>query len=165
MEAVMEFLLELIPPKLFGFLIAVGFIAAGIYIWMGGSDERALYDMAVGKEAKTYQAELRRKVIRTESSSGVNDHDTGTVNVNYLELSFENNGHYDSIDAQVERDEYAAVKEGDKMKISFHPDNPKYVVTPMKERPSVIWHRLGGGVLIFLGVVFILMILVSLAAG
>lgn len=164
MEAVMEFLLELIPPRLFGFLIAVAFIAAGVYIWMGGSDERTIYDLAVGKEAKTYQAEVRRKVIRTESSGGVNDHDTGTVNVNYLELSFENNGHYDSIDAQVERDEYDAVKEGETIKISFHPDNPKYVVTPMKERPSVIWHRLGGGVFIVLGVIFILMIVVSLAA-
>jgi len=160
----MEFLLELIPPRLFGLLIAVGFIAAGVYIWAGGSDERALYDMAVGKESKTYQAEVRRKVVRAESSSGVNDHDTGTVNVNYLELSVDNNGHYQSIDAQVDRDEYNKVKEGETIKISFHPDNPKYVVTPMKERPGVFWHRLGGGVFIVLGAIFILMILVSFAA-
>lgn len=161
----MEILLELIPPRLFGFLIAVAFIAAGIYIWIGGSDERALYDLAVGKESTTYQAEVRRKVVRSESSSGVNDHDAGTVNVNYLELSIDKNGHYDSIDAQVERDEYDAVKEGETIKISFHPDNPKYVVTPLKERPSVIWYRLGGGIFIVLGAVFILLILVSLAAG
>lgn len=160
----MEILLELIPPRFFGFLIAVGFIAAGVYIWVGGSDERALYDRAVGKESKTYQAEVRRKVVRSESSNGVNDHDTGTVNVNYLELSIEENGHYKSIDAQVDRDEYDAVKEGETIKVSFHSDNPNYVVTPMRERPGAIWHRLGGGIFIVLGAIFILMILVSLAA-
>ena len=159
----MEILLELIPPRLFGLLIALCFIAAGVYIWTGGGDERALYDMGVGKESKTYQAEVRRKVIRSESSSGVNNHDTGTVNVNYLELSVKTDGHYESIDAQVERDEYDAVKAGETIKISFHPDNPKYIVTPMKARPSVIWHRLGGGIFMVLGAIFILMILVSLA--
>lgn len=161
----MELLLELIPPRLFAFLIAAGFIAAGVYIWLGGSADRALYDAAVGKDGRTYQAEVRRKVIRAESSSGVNDHDTGTVDVNYLELGFEKNGRADAIEAQVDRDEYDAVKEGDKIKISFHPDNPKYVVTPMKARPGVIWHRFGGAVFVILGVIFILMILVSLAAG
>jgi len=161
----MEFLLELIPPRLFGFLIAVCFIAAGVYIWTGGSAERALYDRAVGKESKTYQAEVRRKVIRSESSSGVNDHDTGTVNVNYLVLGVEEHGNYRSIDAQVDRDEYDKVKEGETIRISFHPDNPNYVVTPMRERPGVIWYRLGGGIFIVLGAIFILMILVSLAAG
>jgi len=58
---------------------------------------------------------------------------------------------------------FNAVKEGDDIKISFHPDNPEYVVTPMKTRPSVIWHHLGSGVLIGLGVIFILMILISFA--
>lgn len=162
----MEILLEIIPPRLLAFLIAAGFIAAGVYIWMGGSADRALYDAAVGKEGKTYQAEVRRKVIRSESSSGVNDHDNGTVNVNYLELSYAKNGNhdeFDSIEAQVDRDEYDAVKEGDKIKISFHPDNPKYVVTPLKTRPGVFWLRFGGGIFIVLGVIFILMILVSFA--
>jgi hypothetical protein len=161
----MELLLEFIPPRLLAFLIAAGFIAAGVYIWLGGSADRALYDAAVGKDGRTYQAEVRRKVIRSESSSGVNDHDTGTVDVNYLELGFEQNGHFESIDAQVDRDEYDAVKEGDRIRISFHPANPKYVVTPMKERPSVIWHRFGGAIFVILGVIFILMILASLAAG
>jgi len=162
-ENKMEFLLELIPPKLFGFLLAAVFIAAGTYMWMSGSAVRAEYDLAVGSQSKTYQAEIRRKVVRSESSSGINDHDTGTINVNYLDLSYEEDSKYKSIDAQVERDEYDAVKEGDRIKISFHPDNPNYVVTPLKERPGVIWYRIGGGIFILLGVIFILMILASLA--
>jgi hypothetical protein len=159
----MEFIFEFIPAKLFGFLIAAAFIAAGVYAWMSGNEARAEYDLAVGAGSKTVQAEVRRKVIRQESSDSMNDHSTGTVDVNYLVLSYEENGDYKSIDAQVERDEYDKTKEGDEIKISFHPDNPKYVVTPMKERPGVIWYRILGGILILLGVIFILMILASLA--
>lgn len=159
----MEFILEFIPARLLAFLIAVAFIAGGVYIWRGGGAERALYDAAIGAGGKTLQTEIRYKTTRSESSSGINDHDSGTVNVDYLQLSYEEDGKYKSIDAQVDRDEFDAVKEGQKIKISFHPDHPEYVVTPMKTRPSVIWHRLGGGVLIGLGVIFILMILVSFA--
>lgn len=157
----MEFLLELIPPRLFGFLIAAGFIAAGVYGWMSGNEARAEYDMALS--GKTVQAEVRRKTIRQESSSGVNDYDPGTVDVNYLVLSYEEEGDYKSIDAQVESDEYDKTKEGDEIKISFHPDNPSYVVTPMKARPSVLWYRVFAVIFIGLGVIFMLMILVSLA--
>lgn len=132
-------------------------------MWMSGNEDRAEYDSAVGGGSKTYQAEVRRKVVRVESSSGINDHDTGTVNVNYLNLRCDDeNEKYTTIDAQVDRAEYDAVKEGDRIKISFHPDNPKFVVTPMKKRPSVIWYRIGGGIFIILGVIFILMILASL---
>jgi hypothetical protein len=130
---------------------------------MSGNAERALYDRAVGKEAKTFQAEVRRKVIRSERSSGVNDHDNGSVNVNYLELGYDEHGKYYSIDAQVDRDEYDAVKEGETLKISFHADDTSYVVTPMKKRPGVFWYRLGGGIFIVLGAVFALMIVISLA--
>jgi hypothetical protein len=158
----MEFILELIPPRLFGFLIAVAFIAAGVYLWMGGSAERKLYDAAIGAESKTIAAEIRRKTTRSERSSGVNDHDSGSVDVDYLQLSYEENGKYKSLDARVDRDEFNAVKEGDNIKVSFHPDNPDYVITPMKTRPGVIWHRLGGGIFIGLGAIVILMILVSL---
>ena len=164
----MEILLELIPPRLFGFLIALGFIAAGVYIWMGGSAERALYDRAVGAESRTYQAEVRRKVVRAKRSENYNDSGDGSVDVNYLVVGFyEENGHgkFDSIDATVDRDEFDAVKEGDTIKISFHPANREFVVTPLKERPGVFWQRLGGGVFIILGVIFMLMILVSLASG
>lgn len=160
----MELIFELIPPKLFGFLIAVAFIAAGIWMWMGGSDARREYDLAVGAESRTYQAEIRRKTVRVESSSSINDHDTGTVNVNYLILSYEDeNGDYQSIDAQVDSTEYDRVKAGEKIKISFHPDNPQYVVTPLKARPGVIWYRIGGSIFVLLGVIFILMLLASLA--
>ena len=160
----MEFLLELLPGRLLIFLIAAGFVAAGVYAWTSGNDARAEYDLAVSTGSKTYQAEVRRKVVRQESSSGVNDHDTGTVSVNYLVLAYEDeNGDYQSIDAQVDRDEYDKMKEGDKIKISFHPDNPSFVVTPMKERPGVVWYRIFGSILIFLGVIFILMILASWA--
>jgi hypothetical protein len=158
----MEFILQLIPPRLFGFLIAVAFIAAGVYIWMGGSAERKLYDAATGAESKTVEAEIRRKTTRAERSSGVNDHDSGSVDVDYLVLSYEEDDEYKSLDARVDKDEFNAVKEGDNIKVSFHPGNPEYVVTPMKTRPSVIWHRLGGGLFIALGAIFILMILVSL---
>lgn len=158
----MEFLLELIPPRLFGFLIAAGFIAAGVYGWTSGNEARAEYDMAVS--GKTYQAEVRRKVVRQESSSGINDHDTGTVSVNYLSLSYtDEDGEYQSTEAQVERDEYDKTKEGDEIKISFHPDNPKFVVTPMTERPGVFWYRTFAVIFIGLGVIFILMILISFA--
>lgn len=158
----MEFLFELIPGRLLAFLIAAGFIAAGVYGWTSGNEARAEYDMAVS--GKTYQAEVRRKVVRQESSSGINDHDTGTVSVNYLSLSYtDENDEYQSIEAQVDRDEYDKTKEGDKIKISFHPDNPKFVVTPMTERPGVFWYRVFAVIFIGLGVIFILMLLVSLA--
>ncbi|HEX8736679.1 MAG TPA: DUF3592 domain-containing protein [Pyrinomonadaceae bacterium] len=159
----MEFILEFIPARLLAFLIAVAFIAAGVYVWRGGSNERALYDAAVGAGSKTIEAEIRYKTTRSERSSGINDHDSGSVDVDYLQLSYEEGGKYKSLDARVDRDEFNAVKEGDDIKVSFHPDNPEYIVTPMKTRPSVIWHRLGGGVLIGLGAIFILMILVSFA--
>lgn len=157
----MEFILELIPPRLFALMIAVLFVIGGVYAWQQGSAERALYDVAVGPGSKTINAEIRYKTTRTESSSGVNDHDTGTVNVNYLVLSYEEGDKYQSIDARVDRDEFDSVKEGDRIKVSFHPEMPDYVVTPMKSRPGVLWYRIGGGVLIALGVIFILMILVS----
>lgn len=159
----MEFLLELIPPRLFGFLIAAAFIAAGVYGWMSGNETRAQYDLAMSSSGKTVQAEVRRKVIRQENSSGANDYDTGTVDVNYLVLSYEEGGEFKSIDAQVERDEYDKTKEGDELTISFYPDNPAYVVTPMKERPGVFWYRVFAVIFISLGVIFILMILASLA--
>jgi hypothetical protein len=158
-----EFILELIPPRLFGFIIAVLFIVAGVYAWQQGSAERALYDTAVGPGSKTINAQIRYKTTRAESSSGVNDHDTGTVNVDYLVLSYEEDDKYQSIDARVDREEFDRVKEGDRIKVSFHPETPDYVVTPMKTRPGVIWYRIGGGVLILLGVIFILMILISFA--
>jgi hypothetical protein len=161
----MEFIFELIPGKLLAFLLAVAFIAAGVYIWRGGSAERALYDAAVGAESRTYQAEIRRKVVRSERSENYQDSGDGSVNVNYLVLGFyEKDGHFSSLDAQVDRDEYDAVKEGDTIKISFHPDNTEFVVTPMKKRPGVVWHRLGGAIFIVLGVIFILMILASLGS-
>jgi hypothetical protein len=159
----MEFILELIPPRLFGFIIAVLFIVGGVYAWQQGSAERALYDTAVGAGSRAYNAEIRYKTTRAESSSGVNDHDTGTVNVDYLVLSYEEDSKYESVDVAVDRDEFDRVKEGDRIKISFHPENPGYVVTPMKTRPGVIWYRVGGGALILLGVIFILMILISFA--
>ena len=159
----MEFIFELIPGKLLAFFLAVAFIAAGVYIWRGGSVERALYDAAVGAESRTYLAEIRRKVVRSERSESLNDHSSGSVDVNYLQLGFyEKDGHFSSLDARVDRDEYDAVKEGETIKISFHPDNTGFVVTPMKKRPSVIFHRFGGGIFIILGVIFILMILASL---
>lgn len=158
----MEFILELLPPRLLGFLLAAGILAGGVYIWTGGSAERALYDAAVGKNGKTFQAEIRYKTTRSERSSGVNDHDSGSVDVDYLQLSYEENGDYKSIEARVDRDEFDAVEESETIKISFHPGNPEYVVTPMKNRPSVIWHRIGGGILIGIGAILILMIFVSL---
>jgi hypothetical protein len=140
----MEFILELIPPRLFGFIIAVLFIVGGIYVWQQGSAERALYDTAVGPGSRAYNAEIRYKTTRTESSSGIDDHDTGTVNVDYLVLSYEEeDGKYGSVDVAVDRDEFDRVKEGDRIKISFHPETPGYVVTPMKTRPGVIWYRIG----------------------
>lgn len=159
----MEFILELIPPRLLAFIIAVLFIAGGVYVWQQGSAERALYDVALGPGSKAINAQIRYKTTRSESSSGVNDHDTGTVNVDYLVLSYEEDGRYQSIDARVDREEFDSVKEGDRIKISFHPETPDYVVTPMKTRPGVIWYRIGGGILILLGVIFILMILMSFA--
>lgn len=158
----MELIFELIPGKLLAFLLAIAFIAAGVYIWRGGSTERALYDAAVGAESRTYQAEIRRKVVRSERSESYNDHSSGSVDVNYLVLGFyEKDGHFSSIDAQVDRDEYDAVKEGDTIKVSFHPENTEYVVTPMKKRPGVFWYRFGGAIFIILGVIFILMLLAS----
>jgi hypothetical protein len=52
----MEFILELIPPRLFGFIIAVLFIVGGVYAWQQGSAERALFDTAVGPGSRAYNA-------------------------------------------------------------------------------------------------------------
>lgn len=158
----MELIFELIPAKLLAFLLALAFIAAGVYIWRGGSLERGFYEAAVGKESKTYQAEVRRKTVRSERSDNYNDSSDGSVDVNYLVLGFyEKDGQFSTVDAQVDRDEYDMVKEGDTIKISFHTDNPEYIVTPMKKRPGVFWHRLGGSIFVILGVIFILMLLAS----
>lgn len=167
MGELLEIVFAIIPPRLGAFLIAVCFIVAGVYFWTGGKDDRELFDRAVGAESRSYQAEVRRKVIRQESTSGINDHDSGTADVAYLVLVFyEDNWRdkYDSVEARVDRDEYDAVKEGDKLKISFHPENRDYIVTPMKTRPGVFWYRFGGSIFIILGVIFILMILASLTA-
>lgn len=166
MVELFEIILGLLPPRLFGFLIALCFIVAGVYLWSGGNDDRTAYDRAVGAESRTYQAEVRRKVIRQESTSGANDHDAGSADVRYLVLSFqEDKGHgkYDSIDARVDRAEYDSVNEGDTIKISFHPENREYVVTPLQKRPDVFWYRFGGSIFIILGLIFILMVLASFA--
>jgi hypothetical protein len=158
----MEFILELLPPRLFAFVIAVLFIVGGVYVWQAGSAERAIYDAAVGPGSLSYNAEIRHKTTRSESSSGINDNDPGVVDVDYLGLSFEEeNGDYRSVDARVERDEFDSVKVGDHIGISFHPGNPDYVVTPMTERPGLTWYRIGGGAMVLLGAIFILMILAS----
>ena len=156
-------LLGFIPPRLFAFVLSVLFIIGGVWVWQAGTAERAIYDAAVGAGSETYNAEIRRKTTRTESSSGINDHDTGTVNVDYLVLSYEKEDReYGSIDARVDRDEFDSAKEGDWIKISFHPDNTDYVVTPNTTRPGLTWYRIGGGAMVLLGAIFILMILGSL---
>lgn len=157
-----DFILELIPPRLFGFLIGVLFIVGGVYVWQVGSAERALYDNATGAGSKTYIAEIRYKTTRQESSSGVNDHDSGTVSVDYFDLSYEEDGAYRSVSVAVDKDEFDAAKAGDRIKISFHPGLPEYVVTPMKPRPGVMWYRIGAGALLLVGVLIVLMILISL---
>lgn len=157
-----EFILELIPPRLFGFLIGVLFIVGGVYVWQVGSAERTLYDNATGAGSKTYNAEIRYKTTRQESSSGVNEHDSGTVSVDYLDLSYEEDGNYRSVSVAVDKDEFNSVKPGDRIKISFHPGLPDYVVTPMKHRPGVLWYRVGSIAMLLLGVLIVLMILVSL---
>jgi hypothetical protein len=62
----------------------------------------------------------------------------------------------------VDKDEFDARKPGDQIKISFHPGLPDYVVTPMKQRPGVMWYRIGAVTMIVLGTLIVLMILVSL---
>lgn len=157
-----EFILELIPPRLFGFIIGVLFIIAGVYVWQTGSAERALYDNAVGAGSKTFNAEIRYKTTRHESSSGLNDHDSGTVNVDYFDLSYEEDGQYRSVSVAVEKDEFDSRNPGDHIKISFHPGFADYVVTPMRPRPGVMWYRIGAVVLLLLGALIVLMILASL---
>lgn len=162
MSFLFEIIFTIIPPKLGAFLLSLGFIAAGFYMWTAGGAERAEYDAAAGKEGKTVVAEIRYKKMRGVSTDSYNDHDSGTTQLPTLSLSYEENGKYRSLDATVDRDEYDKVKEGDRIRVSFHPANPEYVVTPMKTRPGVFWFRLGAGIFIFLGLIFILMILASL---
>jgi hypothetical protein len=143
-------LLGFIPPRLFAFVLSVLFIIGGVWVWQAGTAERAIYDAAVGAGSESYNAEIRRKT-------------TGTVNVDYLVLSYEKqDGEYGSIDARVDRDEFDSVNAGDRVKISFHPDNTDYVVTPNTTRPGLTWYRIGGGAMVLLGAIFILMILGSL---
>jgi hypothetical protein len=156
-----EFILELIPPRLFGFLIGILFIIAGVYVWQAGSAERALYDNATGAGSKTYNAEIRYKTTRQESSAGIND-DAGIVNVDYFDLSYEDENSYRSVSVAVDKDEFDARKPGDRIKISFHPGLPDYVVTPMKTRPGVMWYRIGAIALLSLGALIVLVILASL---
>lgn len=156
----MEFLFEFIPGRLLAFALALGIAVGGWFVWGGGNEERALYDAATGGGGKTVQAKIRYKTERMESSG---DEDApGYTAVSYLEFEFEENGEWQFIEGRVSGDEYRSVKVGDTMKISFHPANLDYIVTPAKSRPSVIWFRIGGAILMFIGGILMLMILGSL---
>ncbi len=162
MEFIFELLFQIIPGKVWIFLLAVVLIVGGIYVWRIGGQERARYDAATGSESKTYQAEIRYKSIRSVKTSGINDHDTGSADANFLQMGYYEDGKYHPLDVQVDRDEYDAVKEGDKIKISFHPDDADYIVTPMMPRPGTIWYRIGGGAMIGFAALILLMLFASL---
>lgn len=162
MQFLFELIFELIPGKVWGFLFAILFIVAGFYLWTGNDAERARYDLATNEQARTVMAEVRRKTIRNESTAQVNDHDSGSADVNYLVLMWKEGDKYESVDAQVDRTEYDSVKEGQQIQIRFNAADPSYVVTPMKARPGVFWFRFGGAIFFALGVIFMLMLLISL---
>lgn len=162
MNFLFELIFELIPGKVWGFIFAVLFIVAGVYLWTGNNEERARYDLATNDQSRSVMAEVRRKTIRSEATSGLNKHDSGSGDVNYLVLIWEEGDKYESVDVQVDRDEYDAVKEGQNIQINFNPADPSYVVTPGKTRPGVFWFRVGGGIFIGLGILFVLMLLISL---
>lgn len=158
-----DFIIELIPPRLLGFIIGVLFIVGGVWVWQSGTAERTLYDNAVGPGSVTYDSRIRFKRVRSESTSGINDHDTGSADVCYLTVGYDDaDGKYHSMDVAVDRDEYDSVKEDGMIKISFHPGFPEYVVTPMETRPGVLWYRIGAILLLIVGVFVVLAIIISL---
>lgn len=163
MGFIFELLFQIIPGKFWVFLLCVLLIIGGVYVWRVGGKERAIYDAATGAESRSFIAEVRYKKIRSVSTSGTNKYDTGSADANFFDLSYEDDGEYRSVETQVSREEYDAVNEGDKFKISFHPDKPDYIVTPRTPRPRVIWYRIGGGIMLGFGVLFLLMLLISLA--
>ncbi len=153
-----DLIFEILPGRLLAFLLALGIAVGGWFLWTGNNEERAMYDAAVGKDSTSVVAEVRRKTTRSESTSGINDHDTGSADVSYLIMSYEDDGDWKSIDARVDGDEFRSTNVGDKIKVSFDPANTDYVVTPGKTRPGVLWYRLGGGILMFIGGMLMLMV-------
>jgi hypothetical protein len=162
MDFIIELLFEIIPGKVWIFALAVLLIVGGVYVWRIGGEERSRYYAATGSESRTVQAEVRHKSIRSVRTSGMNDHDTGSADANFIDLGYYENDKYIPVEIQVERGEYDAVKEGDKFNISFHPANPEYIVTPRTPQPGVIWYRIGGGAMIGFAALILLMLVASL---
>lgn len=162
MNFIFELLFQIIPGTFWIFVLAVLLVLGGVYVWRVGGQERGYYSAATGKESKSYDAEVRHKSIRSVRTSGINDHDTGSADANFLSLMFEEGGEYQSVEIQVQRDEYDAVKEGDRFRISFHPAKPDYVVTPRTPRPKIGWYWIGGIALIVFGGLVFLALIISL---
>lgn len=165
MSFIFELLFQIIPGKFWIFVLAVLLVIGGIYVWREGGRERGFYAAATGKDSRSFDAEVRHKSIRSVATSGMNKHDSGSADANFLTFSYEDGGEYQSVETQVQRDEYDAVKEGDKVRISFHPDKPDYVVTPRTPKPKIGWYWIGGIALIVFGGLVLFALLISLFSG
>jgi hypothetical protein len=165
MDFIFELLFQIIPGKFWVFVLAVLLIAGGVYVWRVGGRERGYYAAATGKESRAFDAEVRHKSIRSVSTSGTGKYDTGSADADFLDLIYQEGSDYRSVEVQVQRDEYDAVKEGDHLRISFHPDKPDYVVTPRTPKPKIGWYWIGGIALIAFGGLVLLMLVVSLFSG
>lgn len=156
-----EILLEIFANRIGVFILGIAFIAGGIYGWIDYRQEINLYNAAISKEGKTADAEVVWKATERSNSDSYREDGNSTV-VGYIKVRFEAENGEQDVKIYLDSDEYEQVKEGDILKIKYHPENPEYVVAPQSDRPSVILSTIGFGFCVFLGFLICLAVIISL---
>ena len=113
-------LLELLPPRLFFFILGAIFIYTGVHYWGEVRHENRQIERALGSEGTTVDGEIymqRSKTVVTYSFRG--------------KTFFEEPHHTTKLVEQA--------PEGQKLKLRLHPDNPAFVVPADATSPSGFW--------------------------
>lgn len=155
-----ELLLELFTNRIGLFILGIVFIVGGVYGWKDYRHEANLYNAAIGSEGKTVEAEIVWKNTERSSSDTYRD-DGGSTLVGYINIEFETENGEQRVKVYLDSDEYDKIKEGDIIKVNYHPNNPEYAVTPYTDRPSTVFSTIIFGFCIFLGFALCLAVVVS----
>jgi hypothetical protein len=158
----MDILIEILrslPPRLSLFIFALIIMGGGIYGWRTLRTDINLYDAAMGKAGKTVDARVYLK--NTESRSS-NSGKGSTYLAHYFLLTYDIDGEHYQETVYVSGDEYNSVKEDEIIKIHYHPDHPKYLVTPKMARPSAWFGTIVSVFALLLGLSLALAVIYSL---
>lgn len=158
---IFEFLLEFFFNRLGIFILGVALVIGGIYGWKEFRHEVGMYDAAVGKNGKEVEAKIVWKNTERSNSDSYRD-DGGSTLVGYINVEFETENGRQGAKVYLDSSEYDLVKEGDPIKIHYHPDNPEYVVTPLMKRSSVLFASIVTGFCMLLGILLCLAVIISL---